>query len=529
MGRVNKLTSAAIGRAVATRVLRASGMGALVISAGALGCGTSSKESPTRVTDNTAGPACVAAPVMAGDSATGTEQKVTVSSGDATLMQTTKLNFDKSWEKTQRITQRGRVVVAFDLRGASDGSIEGQMDVDPSFSGSIHRLSVSGRVHEELRLAMDGKAVRSIPWATLEQNPALLSPGGFADGSPLPAFASQAQELLEDLTKKAANAAAHCTASPQIADGPGVKPLSTPPNHGSFPGDNPPDPAGCKSCRQECFVQFNSKFDDHGNLVGCLIQDSQACYEAAIAAGIGCTAVLGPFGGFVCGAVVGTACEIYMVSTDCIPGVNNCIESCKHTPACCGNPCGDVCCGSDTCVAPDTCCPAGNQYCQGTQKSSCYDPSKETCLPTGEGCPVGSACNNNTLCCGGLSQCIHPVGAPEFCCDALHSACGTALCCDYGTCAGDGKAHPFQCCDSPDQTCGNKCCPQGQRCVGDQCITENVDCSCHTSPCVGQYACQSTGYPTVCCFQAQDCASGQCCPLGQHNCQGKCTSQACVK
>lgn len=474
-------------------------------------------------------PECIAAPIMTGDSATGTVQKVTVSSGEATLTLTTKLSFDKAWEKIERITNRGNVVLSFDVRGAADGSISGRMDVDPSFSGSIHEITVSGKVHDELRLTMDGKPLSSIPWTTLEQNPGLLAPGGFADGSPLPVFAPEMKRLLDDLTKKAADASSHCAASAQVGDGPGMKALSTPPGHGGEPGDNAPNPDGCRSCKRGCYVQFNAQVTAHDNLIGCLITDTGACYALAAAAAVACTAAAGPLGGLLCGVVMGGSCGVYKLVTDCIPVVTACLASCDHGQACCGNPCGDVCCGNGTCVAPGTCCPAGNQLCTGTERSSCYDPTKESCLATGEGCQ-GQPCDNNTLCCPGFSKCIHPIGAVEFCCDIMnHVPCGTALCCDAGTCVGDGRAHPYQCCDTPDQACGNNCCAAGERCIGGKCTTEEVDCSCHTSPCIARYACNAPGKPTVCCLAGQACASGQCCPIGQIDCQGVCSSQTCVR
>jgi hypothetical protein len=249
---------------------------------------------------------------------------------------------------------------------------------------------------------------------------------------------------------------------------------SSEPGHQSFPADS----SDCNNCTTNCTIAAGGC--DVGVDAGCaacwaipIPGADAACYAACVAAGT-------------------AAC--YAAGSSCVNGCYN-IGS-----PCCPVDCGVGCCDrGETCLdsSQGLCCSQGLQPCRGPQES-CYDPTKETCLPSGVGCPVGQACGNN--CCGEYAQCVDPnsgnccpllTGIPcgNQCCDGLTERCTSTGCCPIN------------------QACGGTCCPPGSICnANDQCV---VAPSCQP----GQTLCVSFDKTKQnCCNGDQQCCDdGTCC------------------
>ncbi len=273
--------------------------------------------------------------------------------------------------------------------------------------------------------------------------------------------------------------AQHAWSSGGMTDHRGLVVPSSEPGHQSFPGDS----SECNDCTTNCIIAAT----------GC---------DAAVDAGCtGCFALAAiPIvgGGLAAGCYaacvgVGTA-ACYAAGTSCVNGCYN-IGS-----PCCPEDCGVGCCDrGETCLdsAQGLCCSPGTQPCRGPQES-CFDPTKETCLPSGVGCPVGKDCGSN--CCNEYEQCVDP--STGNCCPLLTGIpCGNQ-CCDGSTdrCTATG------CCPI-NQACGGTCCPPGFVCnASNQCVAAP---SCQP----GQFLCVSLDKSKQnCCAGDQKCCDdGTCC------------------
>ena len=266
---------------------------------------------------------------------------------------------------------------------------------------------------------------------------------------------------------------------------------SSEPGHQSFPADS----SQCNDCTNNCTIAAAGC--DVGVDAGCaacwaipIPGADAACYAACVAAGT-------------------AAC--YAAGSGCINGCYN-IGS-----PCCPVDCGVGCCDrGETCLdsSQGLCCSQGLQPCRGPQES-CYDPSTETCLPSGVGCPAGQACGNN--CCGEYAQCVDPstgnccpllTGIPcgNQCCDGLTERCTTTGCCPIN------------------QACAGTCCPPGSIC------NANNECVAAPSCQPGQVLCVSLDKTKQnCCDGDQQCCDdGTCCGGASQSDNICCASLGCL-
>jgi hypothetical protein len=266
----------------------------------------------------------------------------------------------------------------------------------------------------------------------------------------------------------------------------------------SQPGhvSNPSSSSGCNDCISSC---DNTTYT-------CLGLTAAVCSACAALSAI-------PFIGV--GLAVGCfeACEAIAASS-CLDAGNTCLSNCDNIGSpCCPVACGNNCClGSETCLdgGQGLCCSAGLLPCPGPQES-CYDPTKEKCLPSGVGCPVGQECGYN--CCGQYSQCVDPNSGS--CCPLL-----TGIPCGNQCCNGSTQRCTDTGCCPTDQACGGTCCAPGSICVNNQCV---VAPSCPS----GQFLCVSFDRTKQnCCPAGADCCfDGSCCPGPNNVC---CGGRGCI-
>jgi len=259
--------------------------------------------------------------------------------------------------------------------------------------------------------------------------------------------------------------------------------------HQSDPGDS----SQCNNCTNECI----------------------AVAEGCLAAGFtGCGALLAvPFAGPFLAAACAAA-----VTAGCYEAGANCADNCWNIgSACCPVDCGSGCCDrGETCLdsRQGLCCSRGLQPCRGPQES-CYDPTKETCLPSGVGCAVGQECGEN--CCGDYAECVNR--DTGLCCPTLTNIpCGTD-CCNGTTerCTDTG------CCPVT-QACGTVCCLPGFVCgPNGQCV---VGKTCQP----GQSLCVSPDKTTqTCCAGDQTCCDdGSCCGGASQPYNVCCQARGCI-
>jgi hypothetical protein len=274
-----------------------------------------------------------------------------------------------------------------------------------------------------------------------------------------------------------------------------VIPMSEP-GHRSFPADS----SGCSDCTNNCiYVTAGCDAGVDAGCTGCFALSAIPFVGGALAAGcyVGCIAV-------------GNAA--------CYAGGINCVNGCYNIGSpCCPIDCGVGCCNKgETCLdsAQGLCCSPGLQPCRGPQES-CYDPTKETCLPSGVGCAVGKECGNN--CCDQYAQCVDP--STGNCCPLLTGIpCGNQ-CCDGSTerCTSTG------CCPI-NQACAGTCCPPGFICnASNQCVAAP---SCQP----GQFLCVSLDKTKQnCCAGDQACCDdGSCCGGANNPDDQCCGARGCI-
>ena len=152
------------------------------------------------------------------------------------------------------------------------------------------------------------------------------------------------------------------------------------------------------------------------------------------------------------------------------------------------------------------CCPAGQEWCQGTFLGICCDPAKccdGGCCKANENCSKGHCCPTGHE--WAPSEWIGYAQVPAGeCCPTT----GKPL-----TWCGSPGSGTFQCCDS-DRCCNNICCPAGQQCCNNVCVADFQSNDAHCGNCT-----------TVCnTANGEHCCSGKCVNTSSDSHCGNCTT-----
>jgi hypothetical protein len=248
-------------------------------------------------------------------------------------------------------------------------------------------VTVSGQT---LNAVIDGRAIQPLPTSAFA-NPAHPPTLVFADGKPAPTVSIDPSiaEQLAAISAERTAAAAACSAFSAAAGA--VDPPIEPPHTGTAPFSQP-----CIDCRGHC---EGTEHDCGGGAFaaygGAVAGAAFAGPEAAVAAFL--------IGGAIFGAAVDACQNAYF----------SCTAACSNP----GNQCCPIANGSSCCIQSDVaipgtslCCNANHLGCVGPLGTTCYDPTQDFCLPSGEACP-----DNTTTCGTGVN----------------------AVCCPGGTCSGN--------------------------------------------------------------------------------------------
>lgn len=465
-----------------------------LIAAGVLATPACSSSSPSQVTG--ASPLGCTTSTVAGAQS---DVLSTETSNGSRVDVTRTISADGGVHETFVLTRSGQPFAHGAFTHAADGTIAGTLEYEDE---PVHRVTIGGADGGPISSWIDGRAVLPM---TLDEMKIAPSAVRFADGTALPAYGDAATGPdLETLFQQMNKGFRQCGAT---ADQGGVGVQSVPGHKDDFTAD-------CDNCKAVCVGVF----------YGCVTGVAAGCSALAVIPFIGWALAL------ACDGVGDLACGVALVA---------CKDSCEHTGGdCCPVACGNGCCASsETCLdtALGTCCSAGTLPCLGPNPS-CYDPKKEKCMPTGQGCPIGNntcgstccpsdegactqtgaCCAQSQLCgpncCGPFSTCIDP--AAGTCCEPSH-ACGKNCCAQGTTCT--GLVGQQECCPS-ERACGDTCCGAGQYCNAGVCST--------CAP--GESTCQVPNGQAMCCPNGATCDATQCCPAGEAYCSlfGDCRAPA---